>query len=123
MARQLKIIGTIAGCLFSIGCFLSINSLALADISSDNSSLGKSPIITLTGTIEKAEVEKGCYRLVASDGKNYELSGKFPKRNHLRVRLRGEVVRDTATICQIGELIKVKSFRIIRNSSSSGQAK
>jgi hypothetical protein len=115
MTRKLKSIAAIAVCLFGMGCYLSIISPALADLPSTNSSRVKPAIITLVGTIEKVEVETGCYKLVASDGKNYELMGRFPKRNQVKVRLRGEVVRDAATICQVGQLIKVKSFRVLRN--------
>jgi hypothetical protein len=74
----------------------------------------KSAIVTLTGTIKKVEVEGGCYQLTTDNGKNYELVGKFPKRDGIKVRLGGEVAGDMVTICQVGQPFKVKSVKILR---------
>jgi hypothetical protein len=116
MSRKLKLIVAIGCCLISIGYYLPLVAPALANTSPPNTRPSQPTIITLVGTIQKVAVEGGCYQLVASDGKNYELTGKFPKRNGIKVRVRGEVVRDTATICQVGQLIRVKSFKVIRKS-------
>jgi hypothetical protein len=101
----------IAGMILSIGLFVpNIPTLA-----NTNSSVNvKSTFVTLTGTIRKLEVEGICYQLAASDGKNYELIGKFPKRNGVKVQVRGEIATDVATICQVGQPFKVKSVRVVR---------
>jgi hypothetical protein len=101
----------IAGIIFAIGLFVP-NIPILANT---NSSVNVKPtLVTLTGTIRKVEVEGICYQLAANDGKNYELIGKFPKRNGVKVQVRGEVATDVATICQVGQPFKVKSVRVMR---------
>jgi maltose-binding protein MalE len=70
--------------------------------------------VTLTGTIRKLAVEGTCYQFTANDGKNYELLGKFPKRNGVKVQVRGEIATDVATICQVGQPFKVKSVRVVK---------
>jgi hypothetical protein len=101
----------IAGIIFAIGLFVpNIPTLA-----NTNSTVDVKPtLVTLTGTIRKLEVAGSCYQLAASDGKNYELMGKFPKRNGVKVQVRGEVATDVATICQVGQPFKVKSVRVVR---------
>jgi hypothetical protein len=74
----------------------------------------KSTIVSLTGTIHKLEIENTCYQLATDDGKKYELVGKFPKIEGTRVQVRGVVTTDTATICQVGQLVKVKFVRVIK---------
>jgi hypothetical protein len=101
----------IAGIIFAIGLFVpNIPTLANTNTSVN----AKSTLVTLTGTIRKLEVEGTCYQLAANDGKNYELIGKFPKRNGVKVQVRGEISTDVATICQVGQPFKVKSVRVVR---------
>jgi hypothetical protein len=70
--------------------------------------------VNLVGTIHKLAVEGTCYQLAADSGKKYELMGKFPKIEGTRVQVRGVVVMDTATICQVGQLLKVKAVKVIK---------
>jgi hypothetical protein len=101
----------IVGMIFAIGLFVpNIPTLA----HTNNSVNFKSTLVTLTGTIRKLEVEGTCYQLAANDGKNYELIGKFPKRNGVKVQVRGEIATDVATICQVGQPFKVKSVRVMK---------
>jgi hypothetical protein len=101
----------IAGMILAIGLFMpNIPTLA-----NTNSSVDVKPtLVTLTGTIRKLEVEGTCYQLAANDGKNYELIGKFPKRNGVKVQVSGAITTDVATICQVGQPFKVKSVRVVR---------
>jgi hypothetical protein len=70
--------------------------------------------VNLTGTIKKLAVEGTCYQLAADDGKKYELMGKFPKIDGTKVRVSGVVTTDVATICQVGQPLKVKTVRVIK---------
>jgi hypothetical protein len=74
----------------------------------------KPPLITLNGTIHKLAVEGTCYQLTTNEGKNYELMGKFPKRDGVKVRVSGVVATDVATICQVGQPFKVRSVRVLK---------
>jgi hypothetical protein len=74
----------------------------------------KSDIVNLTGTIHKLVIEGTCYQLATDDGKKYELMGKFPKIEGTRVQVRGVIATDAVTICQVGQLVKVKSVRVIK---------
>jgi hypothetical protein len=102
----------IAGIVLAIGLFSPTGST----FANTNSSADRvnSALVTLMGTIRKIEVEGICYQLAASDGKNYELMGKFPKRNGLKVQVRGSIEQDVATICQVGQPFKVKSVRVVK---------
>jgi hypothetical protein len=71
--------------------------------------------VNLVGTIHKLAVEGTCYQLAADSGKKYELMGKFPKIEGTRVQVKGVVVMDTATICQVGQLLKVKAVKVINS--------
>lgn len=68
----------------------------------------------IVGTIKATGVEGGCYQLQAEDGQRYELMGKFPKRDGLRVKIKGTLVQDVMTICQVGQPFRVKSWRPIK---------
>jgi hypothetical protein len=74
----------------------------------------KSAIVILTGTIHKLVIENTCYQLATDDGKKYELMGKFPKIEGTRVQVRGVILTDTVTICQVGQPVKVRSVRVIK---------
>jgi hypothetical protein len=66
---------------------------------------------TIVGTIKATGVEGGCYQLQADDGQRYELMGKFPKRDGFRVKVKGTIAQDVMTICQVGQTLRVKSWR------------
>jgi Protein of unknown function (DUF5818) len=69
---------------------------------------------TVSGTIRATEVEGRCYQLQTDDGQRYELMGKFPKKDGLRVKVRGTLETDVMTICQVGRPLRVKSWRPIK---------
>jgi hypothetical protein len=71
-------------------------------------------IVTISGTIRKIEIEGTCYQLATDNGKKYELMGKFPKRDGMKVQVRGIIATDISTICQVGQPFQVKSYRTIR---------
>jgi ribosomal protein S4E len=75
----------------------------------------KSATVTLTGTLKKVAVEGGCYQLVANDGKNYELLGKFPKQDGTKLQVTGTVATDIVTLCQVGQAFKIQSLKVIKN--------
>jgi hypothetical protein len=74
----------------------------------------KPPLVSLDGTIRKLAVEGTCYQFTANDGKKYELIGKFPKRDGVKVQVSGSVATDVATICQVGQPFKIKSIRVLK---------
>jgi type 1 fimbria pilin len=92
--------------------------LAIALVFPSNSILAnttsKATTIDLTGTIRKIAVEGTCFQLAADNGKKYELIGKFPRRDGVKVRVSGVVATDIATICQVGQPFKIKSIRVIK---------
>jgi hypothetical protein len=98
--------------MLTIGvCSPTLPTLAAPTVSSAKAK----PInVNLVGTIHKLPVAGTCYQLAADSGKKYELMGKFPKIEGTRVQIRGVVVMDTATICQVGQLLKVKAVRVIK---------
>jgi hypothetical protein len=112
-AKTTKTWIAIAAMMLSIGLFIPTLS-ALANPHSSSPTQVKSTLVTLTGTIRKLEVEGTCYQLAANDGKNYELIGKFPKRNGVKVQVRGSIETEVATICQVGQPFKVKSVRVVQ---------
>jgi hypothetical protein len=69
---------------------------------------------TIIGTIKATGVEGGCYQLQADDGQRYELMGKFPKRDGFRVKVKGTIAQDVMTICQVGQPLRVKSWRPVK---------
>ena len=108
----MKIYTTIISAILAI--YFSWPILPTLANSNSNTVKVKSTIVSLTGTIHKLAIENTCYQLATDDGKKYELMGKFPKIEGMRVQVRGVIATDTVTICQIGQLIKVKSVRVIR---------
>ncbi len=105
-----KICATIIKIILVISIFLPIS----ATLANPNPVKVKSAIVNLTGTIHKLAIEGTCYQLATDDGKKYELMGKFPKIEGTRVQVRGIIATDTVTICQVGQLVKVKSVRVIK---------
>jgi hypothetical protein len=112
MTKTIKTWMAIFGIIFSIG--ISLSSIPVLANPNSSPTQTKPAIVSLTGTIRKLAVEGTCYQLAANDGKNYELMGKFPKRDGVKVRVSGFVVTDAVTICQVGQPFKAKSFQILR---------
>ena len=112
MIRTAKIHTTVASTILAIGIFWPI----LPALATPNSQPVKVKLATvnLTGTIHKLVVEGTCYQLASDDGKKYELMGNFPKIEGTRVQVRGAIKTDTATICQVGQPVQVKSVRVIK---------
>ncbi len=80
------------------------------------SSPSRSSSISIVGTIQFVNVEGGCYRLETPNGRSFELLGKFPKQNGLQVKVRGKLLQDVATICQVGQPLQVESVQVIQPS-------
>ena len=109
--KILKTWMTIASIILAIGIFMPITP-TLAN--TESLITVKPPLVTLNGTIHKLAVEGTCYQLKTNEGKNYELMGKFPKREGVKVQVSGVVATDIATICQVGQPFKVKSIRVLK---------
>jgi hypothetical protein len=112
IARTTNFWIAIVGLMLTIELF--IPTLPTLANPSNNTTQIKPAVVKLMGTIRKLEVEGTCYQLATSSGKNYELIGKFPKQDGVKVQVQGIVETDMATICQVGQPFKVKSYRIIR---------
>ena len=111
IAKTVKVHMAVISMMLAIGIFLPI-SPTLADPKS-SPTVAKPTIVNLAGTVRVLAVEGTCYQFVGDNGKKYELMGKFPKVDGKRVQVRGVLSTD-ATICQVGQLIKVKGVRVIK---------
>jgi hypothetical protein len=112
ITRAAKFYISIVGSILTLGlCLPMLPTIASPTYTSSEI---KSAIVTISGTIRKIEVEGTCYQLATANGKKYELMGKFPKRDGMKVQVRGVVATDVATICQVGQPFEVKSYRTIR---------
>jgi hypothetical protein len=112
IARTTKFYIAVVGTILMMGlCLPMLSTIASPTYTSSEI---KPAIVTISGTIRKIEVEGTCYQLATTNGKKYELMGKFPKRDGMKVQVRGVVVTDVATICQVGQPFEVKSYRTIR---------
>jgi hypothetical protein len=112
IARTTKFYIAIVGMMLTVGFCLPMSpTLAMPNHSSSQT---ESAIVTISGTIHKLEIEGTCYQLATDNGKKYELMGKFPKQDGMKVQVRGIVQTDVATICQVGQPFKVKSYRTIK---------
>jgi hypothetical protein len=111
------IISKIKNAIAAIGIILAIGiSMQTLPTLANTESLVtvKPPLVSLDGTIRKLAVEGTCYQFTANDGKKYELLGKFPKRDGVKVQVTGAVATDVATICQVGQPFKIKSIRVLK---------
>jgi hypothetical protein len=112
IARTSKFYIAMVGMMLTMGlCLPMLPTLAMSNYGSTQT---EPAIVTISGTIRKLEIEGTCYQLATDNGKKYELMGKFPKRDGMKVQVRGIVQTDAATICQVGQPFKVKSYRTIR---------
>jgi hypothetical protein len=108
--KTVKTYTTVISVILIVG--LSLTTLPI--LASPNPGKVRSEIVSLTGTIHKLVIENTCYQLATDDGNKYELMGKFPKIEGTRVKVQGIIATDTVTICQVGQLVKVKSVRVIK---------
>ena len=110
--KTARIYTIVIGAILAIGVFWQV----LPTLAGSNSQPAKvrSEVVNLTGTVRKLAVEGTCYQLASDDGKKYELMGKFPKIDGTRMQVRGIIATDTATICQVGQPVRVKSVRVIK---------
>ena len=111
-SKTIKVWVAIVGLILAIELF--IPTLSTIANPSTAPTQTKPAVVKLMGTIRKLEVEGTCYQLATDSGKKYELMGKFPKQDGVKVRVEGIIVTDAVTICQVGQPFKVKSYRIIR---------
>lgn len=67
--------------------------------------------ITVTGTVDYADIEGGCTVLRVSSNVTYELMGgdRNVLKHGARVKVTGKVLADMATICQVGPVLQVTS--------------
>jgi hypothetical protein len=112
IARATKFYIAVVGMVLMVGLCLPILP-TLANPNSNTTQI-EPAIVTISGTIHKLEIEGTCYQLATDSGKKYELMGKFPKRDGMKVQVSGIVTTDVATICQVGQPFKVKSYRTIK---------
>jgi hypothetical protein len=70
----------------------------------------KENVVTLTGTVERVDLEGGC-TVLRTGGKTYELKGGDPKvlRTGAKVVVHGAIRTDIMTICQMGPVLEVLS--------------
>jgi hypothetical protein len=112
IAKTVKAQVALISMILAAGMFLPI-SPTLAH-PKNSGAVAKPTIVNLAGTVRVLAVEGTCYQFVGDNGKKYELMGKFPKVDGTRLQVRGVLATDTATICQVGQLIKVKGTRVIK---------
>ncbi len=67
--------------------------------------------VTLTGTVERVDIEGGCTVLRVEANKTFELMGGDPGvlKAGARVTVKGKVRTDMVTICQMGPVLQVIS--------------
>ena len=67
--------------------------------------------VTLTGVVERVDLEGGCTVLRADTNKTYELMGGDPNilKHGSRVTVTGKIRSDLSTICQMGPVLEVTS--------------
>jgi hypothetical protein len=70
--------------------------------------------VTMTGLVERVDLEGGCTVLRADTNKTYELMGGDPNilKDGNRVTVTGKIRNDMATICQMGPVLEVTSSRL-----------
>ena len=111
IAKTIKIRIAVISTILAIGIFLPISSTLAHP--KNSLAVAKPTTVNLAGTVRVLALEGTCYQFVGDNGKKYELMGKFPKVDGTRVQVRGVLSTD-ATICQVGQLIKVKGVRVIK---------
>ncbi|CAA9561636.1 hypothetical protein AVDCRST_MAG81-649 [uncultured Synechococcales cyanobacterium] len=95
----------------------------LAEVSSPKilaqnpSSPSQSSSINVTGVIRFLNVEGGCYSLKTQDGRSYQLLGEFPRQDGLQVQVRGKLLPNTATICQVGQPLQVELVKALESEA------
>jgi hypothetical protein len=74
-----------------------------------------SPVVTLKGKVKFIDVEGGCYQLITTDNTHYELQGDFPQQDGVIVKIQGTVVKDSVSLCQVGQPLLVKTAKVLKN--------
>ncbi|GAA2381376.1 hypothetical protein Cme02nite_51890 [Catellatospora methionotrophica] len=66
-------------------------------------------VISVTGLVERVELEGGCTVLRADSGTTYQLMGGDPKvvKPGATLRIQGRLRSDIMTICQMGPVLEV----------------
>jgi hypothetical protein len=102
-----------------IACFLTWTSLPSNYVGSPATAWAApstaSPIVTLKGKVKLIDVEGGCYQLITTDNTHYELQGDFPQQDGVIVKIQGTVVKDSVSLCQVGQPLLVKTAKILKN--------
>jgi hypothetical protein len=77
-------------------------------------SAGEGQAFKYSGRVRKATHEGGCWRLDTDIGKSFELHGGGSRlyQDGLMVEVTGVPVNETASTCQVGSLLDVKSYRL-----------
>jgi hypothetical protein len=74
-----------------------------------------SPEVTLKGKVKFIDVAGGCYQLITTDNTHYELQGDFPQQDGVIVKVQGTVVKDSVSLCQVGQPLLVKTAKVLKN--------
>ncbi len=102
-----------------IACFIACIALPVSAVDNNWSAMAATSSqgqdVTVKGKMKLINVEGGCYQLVTTDNTHYELQGEFPKQDGLIVKVRGTLVADLVTTCQVGRPLQVKNIQILRN--------
>jgi 3D (Asp-Asp-Asp) domain-containing protein len=135
MTRQLRflIMGALVSGLFVAGCAQANpeGGTVTPDPSSTSGSSATPPVpkltptplqptktdlgeVTMTGLVERVDLEGGCTVLRADTNKTYELMGGDPNvvKHGSRVTVTGKIRSDLSTICQMGPVLEVTSSRL-----------
>jgi hypothetical protein len=67
------------------------------------------------GTVTQTDVEGGAWTLVTNQGVVYQLKGGGPDLlvDGVRAEIDGEIATDQVGIAMVGDILEVKSYRII----------
>lgn len=97
---------------------ISFSGIILAENNSLNNSQNSS--LSITGTIKFVDLEGGCWKIIASNGENYEPTNleEAYKQDGLEVKFEGIIRNDMASICQVGTLIEITK---IENKSDENE--
>lgn len=76
--------------------------------------LEKRSSITVVGVLRYLPLEGGCYQIETATGQKFEPLGNFPKQNGTTLRVRGQLLTDVVTICQVGQPLQVESVQVLQ---------
>lgn len=69
--------------------------------------------ITVVGVLRYLPIEGGCYQIETAAGQKFEPLGDFPKQDGATLRVRGQLLTDVVTICQVGQPLQVESVQVV----------